>query len=66
MLFPKFAMLLWLIRSLKFWRIQMEKVLGTEHGGLYHLKDVCFYDGLVRVLHPLVWSNQFQQYSNSQ
>jgi hypothetical protein len=66
MLFPKFAMLLWLIRSLKFWRIQMEKVLGTEHGGLYHLQDVRFSEGLVRVLHPLVWSNQFQQYFNSQ
>jgi hypothetical protein len=57
MLFPKFTMLLWLIRGLKFWRIQMEKVLGTEHGGLYHLKDVHFSKGLVRVLHPLVWSN---------
>jgi hypothetical protein len=30
MLFPKFAMLLWLIRSLKSLRIQMVKVLGTE------------------------------------
>jgi hypothetical protein len=66
MLFPKFAMLLWLIRNLKFLRILMEKVLGTEHGGLYHLKDVRFSKGLDRVLDPLVWSNQFQQYSNNQ
>jgi len=29
------------------------------------LKDVRFSEGLVRVLHPLVWSIQFQQYSNS-
>jgi hypothetical protein len=54
MLFPKFAMLLWLIRNFKFLRIQMEKVLGTEHGGLYHLKDEQFFEGLVQVRHPLV------------
>jgi len=35
-------------------RIPMEKVLGTEHGGLYHLKDEHSSKGLVRVLHPLV------------
>jgi hypothetical protein len=54
MLFPKFAMLLWLIRILKFWRIQMEKVLGIEHGGLYHWKVEHFLEGLFRVLYPLV------------
>jgi len=54
MLFPKFTMLLWLIRNLKFWRIQMEKVLGIEHGGLCHLKDEHSFEGLVQVLYPLV------------
>jgi hypothetical protein len=54
MLFPKFAMLLWLIRNLKFLQIQMVKVLGIEHGGLYHLKDVHFSEGLFRVLNSLV------------
>jgi hypothetical protein len=47
-------MLLWLIRSLKFWRIQREKVLGIEHGGLYHWKVERFSEGLFRELHPLV------------
>jgi hypothetical protein len=46
-------MLLWLIRSLKFWRIQMKKVLDTEHGGLYHWKAVRFSKGLPRGLYPL-------------
>jgi hypothetical protein len=54
MLFPRFAMLLGLIRNLKFLRIQMAKVLGIGHGGLYHLKDERFSEGLVRVLHLLV------------
>jgi hypothetical protein len=54
MLFPKFAMLHWLIRNLKFLQIQVVKVLGTEHGGLYHLKDVHFSEGLIRVFHHLV------------
>jgi hypothetical protein len=53
MLFPRFAMLLGLIRNLKFLRIQMEKVLGTEYGGLYHLKDKRLSEGLVRVLYLL-------------
>jgi hypothetical protein len=54
MLFPRFAMLLWLIRNLKFWRIQREKVLGIEHEGLYHWKVGRFSEGLFRELHPLI------------
>jgi len=54
MLFPIFAMLLGLIRNMRFLRIQMEKVPGTEHGGLYHLKGVRSSEGLVQVLFPLV------------
>jgi hypothetical protein len=47
-------MLLWLIRNLKFLRIQMVKVLGIEHGGLCHWKVVHFSEGLVQALYPLV------------
>jgi hypothetical protein len=54
MLFPRFAMVLGLIHNLKFLQIQMEKVPGIEHGGLYHLKGVRSFEGLVQVLHPLV------------
>jgi len=47
-------MLLELIRNSKFLQIQMLKVLGTEHGGIYHLKGVRFSKELVRGLHSLV------------
>jgi hypothetical protein len=42
------------IHSLKFWRIQREKVLSIEHGGLYLWKVGRFSEGHLRELHPLV------------
>jgi hypothetical protein len=47
MMFPRFAMLLEQIHSLKFLQIQKVKVLDIEHVGLYHLKVVHFSVGLV-------------------
>jgi hypothetical protein len=53
MLFLIFAMLLKRIHSFKFLQIQKVKELDIEHGGLYCLQVMHFFEELVQELYPL-------------